>query len=93
MTSESRVPTAKASVYMKQLCRHFGHKTPAEFSDSSGRIEFEFGVCEFSAEPDTLIMRAQAEDAESVSRVEQVIGSHLQRFAHREELQVDWSPR
>jgi len=91
MTSEARVATPKAAVYMKQLCRHFGHKNPATFSDSSGRIEFEFGVCELDASQGTLVLRALADDGEAVSRVEQVIGSHLQHFAHREELEVDWS--
>jgi hypothetical protein len=76
---------------MKQLCRHFGHKIPAEFSDTDGRIEFEFGTCEFSAQGDVLVMRALAADEESVARVEHVIGSHLERFAHRDPVQVTWS--
>ena len=76
---------------MKQLCRHFGHKNAAEFSETDGRIEFEFGTCEFSAEGDVLVLRANAADEESVARVEQVIGSHLERFAHRDPLQVTWS--
>ena len=91
MQSEARVATPNSVVYMKQLCRHFGHKNVAEFTDDDGRIEFEFGVCEFAAEPDVLVLRTQGADAESVARLEQVIGSHLQRFAHREELEVSWS--
>jgi hypothetical protein len=91
MSSEARVTTAKSAVYMKQLCRHFGHKNPAEFSDTDGRIEFEFGTCEFAAQGDVLVLRALAKDEESVARVEQVIGSHLERFAHRDPLQVTWS--
>jgi hypothetical protein len=91
MSSEARVSTPKSAVYMKQLCRHFGHKIPAEFSDTDGRIEFEFGTCEFSADRDVLVMRAVANDEESVARVEQVIGSHLERFAHRDPVSVTWS--
>jgi hypothetical protein len=92
MTSEARVATPKASIYMKQLCRHFGHRLPAEFTDSTGRIEFEFGVCELAAEDGTLVLRAEAADGDSRERLEQVIASHLQRFAHRDELQIAWSP-
>ena len=83
--------TTNSAVYMKQLCRHFGHKNPAEFTDTDGRIEFEFGTCEFDAQSDVLVLRAYAADEESVARVEHVIGSHLERFAHRDPVQVTWS--
>jgi hypothetical protein len=33
---------------------------------------------------------AAGEDEESVARVEQVLGSHLERFAQREALTVRW---
>lgn len=33
MTSEARIETPKASVYMKQLCRHFARKVEASFDD------------------------------------------------------------
>jgi hypothetical protein len=33
---------------------------------------------------------ATADDAEGRARVERVVGSHLERFAHREELVVSW---
>ncbi len=91
MRSEARVATVKSAAYMKQLCRHFGHKNPAEFTDTDGRIEFDFGTCEFAAQDDVLVLRAHATDEESVARVEQVIGSHLERFAHRDPVQVTWS--
>jgi hypothetical protein len=90
--SEARVPTARPAVYLKQLCRHFGHRVPAEFTDESGRIEFDLGVCELTAEPELLVLRVSGADADAVSRLEEVVGSHLQRFAHhRDELEVTWS--
>jgi len=91
MVSEARVPTEKSAIYMKQLCRHFGHRVRTDWTDEAGRIEFEFGVCELRAEPDALVLTGTAEDDESTSRLENVVGSHLERFAHREELQVSWS--
>jgi hypothetical protein len=89
--SEASVRTPKASIYLKQLCRHFGHKREAQFTDEQGRIEFEYGVCELSAGQEVLVLRASAADEESVARLEQVIGSHLERFAHRDSLEVNWS--
>jgi hypothetical protein len=91
MESEARVPTEKSAQYMKQLCRHFGHRVKTDFTDETGRIEFDFGVCELRAEPDALAMKVDAADNESMTRLENVVGSHLERFAHREELQVSWS--
>jgi uncharacterized protein len=91
MQSHARVPTDKSATYMKQLCRHFGHRVRTDWTDESGRIEFDFGVCELRAEPDALVLAGTADDDESVTRLENVVGSHLERFAHREELHVSWS--
>jgi hypothetical protein len=91
MVTEARVPTDRSAVYMKQLCRHFGHRVRTDFTDEAGRIEFDFGVCELRAESDALVLTGTAEDDESAARLENVVGSHLERFAHREELQVSWS--
>lgn len=90
MTSTTSVATPRASIYLKQLCRHFGHKTEATFDDTDGRIAFSFGVCELHAGGGELRLTATADDVESRARVEHVIGSHLERFAHREELTVSW---
>jgi len=87
------VATAKASGYLQQLCKHFGHKIPVSFDPSQGRIEFEAGVCELDAtEPGVLRLRVSARDAEGLARLEGVVGSHLGRFAFREELRVEWRP-
>lgn len=38
--------TDKPVAYMRQLCKHFGHKVDASFGDGSGYIQFEFGRCD-----------------------------------------------
>ena len=43
MKSSATVPTAHAGRYMVQLCKHFGHKIPAEWNDHEGKITFEMG--------------------------------------------------
>ena len=91
MEAEARVSTAKASIYMKQLCRHFGHNRPAEFDDERGRIEFDFGVCELKADDGMLVFRVRGETEESLERLEQVIKSHFERFAAKDQLEVSWS--
>jgi hypothetical protein len=91
MLSEARVTTTKPSVYLQQLCAHFGHRIPAEYTGEHGSIRFEAGTCDLRADPGTLVLRVQAEDQESLERLERVVGSHLERFGYRDTLQVQWT--
>jgi hypothetical protein len=91
--SRADVTTAKASGYLQQLCKHFGHKVPASFDARRGRIEFQGGVCELdAADPGVLRLRVVASRPEDRERLEGVVASHLVRFAFREELAVAWRP-
>jgi hypothetical protein len=77
---------------MVQLCKHFGHRAPASFDERSGRIRFDAGEVRLRASPETLMVIAEADAPEGLGRLEQVVESHLKRFAFREpELAVDWS--
>jgi uncharacterized protein len=92
-TSTATVTTAHAHRYMVQLCKHFGHKVTAEFDEQSGRIAFPMGETRLTVAPEGLELSAQAETPEGLTRLEEVIGSHLKRFAFREpDLAVDWRP-
>lgn len=91
-TSEARIPTENASKYLQQLCKHFGHKIPATFDAEKGHLTFEIGTATLAAEPDTLVMRGEAANAAGLARLEDVLASHLVRFAFREELAIDWKP-
>ncbi len=88
--SHANVTTDKPVAYMRQLCKHFGHKVDASFGDDSGYIQFEFGRCELHAKAGTLTLDVRAADGESHERMERVIGSHLERFGRRDELSVAW---
>ncbi len=90
--SHASVATEKPTPYMKQLCKHFGHKVEVAFDDERGTIVLAMGRCELDAtHAGVLKMHAQAADAESLARTEQVVGSHLERFGRRDELSVSWS--
>jgi uncharacterized protein len=89
--SGAEVATDKPVAYMRQLCKHFGHKVDASFGDDSGYIQFEFGRCELRTSDGTLSLEVSAADAESHERMERVIGSHLERFGRRDELSVAWN--
>ena len=89
--SSADVLTEHGELYMKQLCRHFGHKQETGWTNNDGFVAFPFGRCALHADPTSLQLRASAADAESLQRVEHVVASHLERFAHREQLAIAWS--
>ena len=91
LTATARVATAKPVPYMRQLCKHFGHKTETGYDDTTGFIELGAGRCDLDAgAADLLVLTARAQDAEKLETVQRVIGSHLERFGRRDELSVSW---
>jgi uncharacterized protein len=90
--SRADVATEKPVPYMRQLCKHFGHRTESSFDDESGYIQFVFGRCELHARDGTLVLEVSAPDPDSHERLERVVGSHLERFGRRDGLAVEWRP-
>jgi uncharacterized protein len=91
LTSRASVATDKPVPYMRQLCKHFGHKVDASFGDDSGYIQFEFGRCELQARERELDLTVSAAHEEGHERMRRVIGSHLERFGKRDALSVSWT--
>ncbi len=90
LTARAEVPTETPDRYAKQLVSHLGRRTSwttdgdtstAEIAGGTGRVVVGDGV---------LTLVAEAPDAETLSRVQHVLGSHLERFAQRQELEVRW---
>jgi hypothetical protein len=77
---------------MRQLCKHFGHKTDTGFDDTTGFIVLGAGRCELDANSDNvLVLTAIADDDANLQTVQRVIGGHLERFGRRDELSVHWT--
>ena len=92
ITSSAHVATSKPSPYLKQLCRHFGHRNEVTFDERSGEIRLPSGVCSLDASaPDQLALTATAADQENLEALQRVIGGHLERFGSKDELVVSWS--
>ena len=81
--------TPRASSYLQQLCKHFGHKVPVEITPRSGRIELPFGVCQLAARDEVLTLQVEGASPD-IARLEKVISDHLARFAFRENPVLDW---
>jgi hypothetical protein len=61
-----------------------------EYSDTEGTIDFPWGRCTLRATPDGLILRAEADSAEQLERIEEGVASRLRRIGRRDGLAVTW---
>jgi hypothetical protein len=94
LRSRAVVETARPTPYLKQLAKHFGHKLDVSYDDERGVLPFAFGRAELRADAQAgaLVIDAVASSPEGLERVEDVTGSHLERFGRRDELVVRWAP-
>ncbi|RVT43242.1 DUF2218 domain-containing protein [Sphingobium algorifonticola] len=91
-SSSATVPTESGSKYLQQLCKHWSHKLTVEFTAEKGTVTFPNAVATMTAQPDSLLVTIEAEDAETVERMKGVVANHLDRFAFREApLPFDWT--
>ena len=91
LRAEAQIPTASASKYLQQLCKHFQHKLPATFDAQAGQITFPLGKTTLAADDRTLTIHVEAANGEDMERLKDVVARHLARFAFREELSVNWN--
>ena len=88
--SQATVPTASASRYLQQLCKHWAHKFPVEFNPTHGTIDLSLGRTVMEADASALHITVSTDEGGSLERLESVVADHIKRFAFREELIFDW---
>ena len=86
------VVTSRPERYIKQLVSHFGNKVKTEVTDSGGRVEFEFGICDLRAAPTGIELIGTAEDDAQLETLKDVVARHLVRFGANDQLTVSWTP-
>ncbi|UVO49273.1 DUF2218 domain-containing protein [Sphingomonas sp. SUN019] len=95
------VPTASASRYLQQLCKHWTHNLAVEFTADHGTVVFprnargaDFpgdGLVTFDARDDALDVRIDASVPAQLEGLKGAVARHLDRFAFREApLTFDW---
>lgn len=91
LTARADVATDEPERYAKQLVAHLGRKTEwiTQGPTSTASIAGGTGVVEVS--DGVLTLRAEAADADTLERVQGVLGRHLERFGRRNELTVVWT--
>ena len=77
--------------YAKQLTSHLRRKAEVREEPEGRRVVLGVGSCLLVAGETALELRAEAASAESLERVQHVVGSHLERFGQRNELVVVWA--
>lgn len=91
-TATAHVPTANASKYLQQLCKHWSHKLEVSFDDKAGTVRFQEAVVTMTAGEEALSVTVEAVSDEIRDRIEGVVASHLDRFAFREApLTFNWA--
>lgn len=95
------VPTASASRYLQQLCKHWQHNLAVEFDAGHGTVTFPKdargadwpgdALVTFDARADTLDLRIDASAEGQLEALKGAVERHLDRFAFREApLAYDW---
>ena len=101
LTSTAAVPTANASRYLQQLCKHWSHNLTVEFNAEAGSVVFPRNArgadwpgdarLTMAARDGALDCTLEASAPEQLEVLKGVVVSHLDRFAFREApLAFDW---
>lgn len=99
--SIARVPTASASKYLQQVCKHWQHNLAVIFDAGGGTIVFPRdgrggpwagdGLVTLTAHPDLLECRIDASEPAQRDGLKGALARHIDRFAFREApLSYDW---
>jgi hypothetical protein len=102
LSAAASVPTANASRYLQQLCKHWTHNLEVEFTPEHGRVTFPRNarggdhpgdaVVTFDARSDALGIRVDASSEAQLEGVKGAVERHLDRFAFREApLTFNWA--
>nr|WP_047168588.1 DUF2218 domain-containing protein [Sphingomonas sp. Y57] len=100
-SATASVPTASASRYLQQLCKHWAHNLVVEFTPVHGTVVFPRdargvdhpgdGLATFDATGAMLEVRIDASSDEQLDALKGAVARHLDRFAFREApLNFNW---
>jgi hypothetical protein len=92
-TAEAKVSIERPERWAKQLVSHLGNKAKVEELDGFSKLTFgEEGtsVGLVSTDAEHILLTALGQTQEDVDRAKNVLGKHLERFAEKLEIKVDW---
>jgi uncharacterized protein len=101
VSATAHVPTASASRYLQQLCKHWAHNLVVEFTADHGTVTFPKdargadhpgdALVTFDAGAEALTVRIDASVPAQLEGMKGAVARHLDRFAFREApLPFEW---
>jgi len=90
LVAVAEVATDVPERYAKQLVSHLGRRLTWTTDGDTSRAAMGTGVGTVVVGAGVLTLRAEAPDVETLARIQQVLGSHLERFGERKGLSVSW---
>ncbi len=90
--SRADVASSRPARWAKQLSSHLSNKVEVVSSPRGSEVTIGSGLGVIRAEAEVIVLEAHADDAETLARVEDVLGRHLTRFGEKDGLVVEWMP-
>jgi 3-hydroxyisobutyrate dehydrogenase-like beta-hydroxyacid dehydrogenase len=90
LVATAAVVTDAPARYAKQLVEHTGRRLTWRTDGAVSTASIGDGVGTVVVGDGVLTLRAQAPDEETMSRIQHVLGDHLERFGQRHDLTVAW---
>jgi hypothetical protein len=91
LSARADVRTDTPERYAKQLVAHLGHRLTFTTTGSTSTAAIGDGVGAVEVGDGILTLHASAQDPETLDRIQDVLGRHLERFGTRAELTVVWT--
>jgi NADPH-dependent ferric siderophore reductase len=92
LLAEARVRSSSAQGDIVRLCEAIAKNDPrAVCRPEAGRAEFPWGLATMRAEPDLLVINAEAADEEALATVKFVMAIRLDEIAAHEKPQIVWT--
>jgi hypothetical protein len=95
-SAEAKVAIERPGRWAKQLVSHLGNKAKVEELDGFSKLTFgEEGtsVGLVSTDAENVLLTALGQTQEDLDRAKNVLGKHLERFAEKLEIKVDWTAK
>ncbi len=88
MHASAHFPTDQPGRYLAQICKHFAHKLPVDWSDTEGVCRFVCGTARLAVTETGLALSVTAPSEAELLETQDVIERHLLRFAFRDGAEV-----
>lgn len=99
MLSEANLQTAQASKWLAELCRQFQNRAAkhpemgieVHWSETRGSVDFGWGRCVLQAGSDALNLRVEADQADDLERLQELLTRHVERHNSSDQATVLWT--